>query len=50
MNQTLIQELQEAIKQIKKEIIEKQEQLDDLIDQYQKLSGIELEDDNIDNE
>lgn len=50
MNQTLIQELQEAIKQIKKEILEKQDQLDDLIDQYQKLSGIELEDDNIDNE
>lgn len=50
MNQTLIQELQEAIKQIKKEILEKQEQLDDLIEQYQNLSGIELEDDNIDNE
>ncbi len=43
MNKSLIIELEDAIKQIKKEIINKQQQLDDLIDQYQNLAGISTE-------
>ncbi|MCR4580925.1 MAG: hypothetical protein K5666_00200 [Bacilli bacterium] len=47
MNNELIEELKKAIEQLKLEILEKQEELDSLINQYQELSGIELEDDNI---
>lgn len=42
MNENLIQELQNAISMLKKEIVEKQNKLDELITQYQELSAIEL--------
>lgn len=45
MNENLIQELQNAIAMLKKEISEKEKKLDELITQYQELSGIELYDD-----
>lgn len=44
MNENLIQELQNAISMLKKEIREKQNKLDGLITQYQELSGIKLYD------
>lgn len=47
MNENLIQELQNAIAMLKKEIREKQNKLDELITQYQELSGIELYDEEI---
>jgi len=43
MNQELIEDLRSAISKLKQEIIEKQNKLDELIDQYQQISGIELE-------
>lgn len=49
MNENLIQELQNAIIKLRKEINEKQNKLDDLITQYQELSGIEIYDDNNEN-
>ena len=48
MNKNLIQEIQKAISQLQKEIKEKQNKLDDLITQYQELSGIEIYDENND--
>lgn len=45
MNENLIQDIQNAITMLKKEIREKQNKLDELITQYQELSGIELYDD-----
>ena len=49
MNNDLIQEIQKAISQLQKEIKEKQNKLDDLITQYQELSGIEIYDENDEN-
>ena len=49
MNKDLIQEIQKAISQLQKEIKEKQNKLDDLITQYQELSGIEIYDENDEN-
>ena len=49
MNKNLIQEIQKAISQLQKEIKEKQNKLDDLITQYQELSGIEIYDENDEN-
>lgn len=43
MNDTLINELKETINQIKGEIKEKRKVLDELIEQYQEISGIELD-------
>ncbi|MBR6820945.1 MAG: hypothetical protein IKM55_01830 [Bacilli bacterium] len=43
MNDTLINELKETINQIKEEIKEKRKVLDELIEQYQEISGIELD-------
>ena len=45
MNENLIQKLQNAISILKKEISEKEKKLDELITRYQELSGIELYDD-----
>ena len=44
MNNNLIQELQNAITMLKKEINEKQKKLKELTNQYQELSGIKLYD------
>lgn len=43
MNDTLINELKETINQIKEEIKEKRKVLDELIEQYQEITGIELD-------
>lgn len=43
MNDTLINELKETINQIKEEIKEKRKVLDELIEQYQEISDIELD-------
>ena len=48
MNNNLIKELKKAIEQLKLEILNKQEELNSLINQYQELSGIEIEDENTD--
>ena len=48
MNENLIKELQNAISMLKKEISEKEKKLDELITQYQELSGIELYDEDND--
>lgn len=45
MNENLIQDIQNAITMLKKEISEKQKKLKELTNQYQELSGIELYDD-----
>ncbi len=44
MNENLVVELKDTIDKLKLEILKKQEQLESLIEQYQELSGIELED------
>lgn len=44
MNENLVIELQDNIKKLKMEIIEKQQKLNILIEQYQELTGIELDD------
>ena len=51
MNENLVIELQDTIKKLKMEIIEKQQKLNILIEQYQELTGIELDniEDNIEN-
>lgn len=43
MNDTLINELKETIARLKQEILEKREILDSLIEQYQEISGIEID-------
>lgn len=40
----IIYELKNTIKKLKIEIINKQQELDSLLEQYQELSGIEFED------
>lgn len=45
MNESLIQELKNAIEKLKVEILEKQQKLNSLIDKYQELSGIEIYED-----
>ena len=45
MKEDIIKELQETIKKLKLEIIKKQEELEMLINQYQELTGIEIEED-----
>ena len=44
MNEDLIRELKNTIKELKIEIIEKEEKLNLLIKQYQELKNIEQED------
>ncbi len=44
MNEDLIRELKNTIKELKIEIIEKEEKLNSLIEQYQELKNIEQED------
>ena len=44
MNEDLIRELKNNIKKLKIEIIEKEEKLNSLIEQYQELKNIEQED------
>ena len=44
MNEELIRELKNTIKELKIEIIEKEEKLNSLIEQYQELKNIEQED------
>ncbi len=48
MNETVILNLKQAINQLKKEISVKQNELDELIDKYQQLCGIELDEDSTD--
>lgn len=43
MNNEIIQELKNAIEELKLDILDKQEQLNLLLNQYQKLTGIEFE-------
>ena len=43
MNDTLINELKETIARLKQEILEKRKILNSLIEQYQEISGIEIE-------
>lgn len=50
MNENLVKDLKAAIKNIKLEIIEKQNQLETLIEQYQELTGIEFDDEPSDND
>lgn len=45
MNDTLINELKETIARLNQEISEKREILDSLIEQYQEISGIEIDED-----
>lgn len=47
MNENLIVELKNTINNLKLEIIQKQVEFDLLINQYQELTGIELEDENL---
>lgn len=44
MKENLVKELKETIEKLKIEILEKQQQLNILIEEYQELSGIELDD------
>lgn len=44
MKEDIIKDIKETIKNLKLEIIEKQEQLEELIQKYQELSGIKLDD------
>lgn len=46
MNENLIQEIQNTITKLRKEIIEKQNKLDELITQYQELNNIEIYNEN----
>ena len=43
MNDTLINELKETIARLKQEILEKRKILNSLIEQYQEISGIEID-------
>lgn len=45
MSENLIDELKKSIDELKIEIIQKQTELDSLIDQYQQLAGIEFDED-----
>ena len=45
MNNKLISDLQNAISMLKKEISEKEKKLKELTSQYQELSGIEINND-----
>lgn len=46
MNKNLIQELQNAISMLKKDISKKRKKLEELTSQYQKFGGSEINDDN----
>lgn len=43
MNEDLVIELKNTIKKLKIEILEKQQQLDTLIEQYQELTDVDLD-------
>lgn len=45
MNDTLVKEIQDIIDKLKKEIIIKREVLNSLIEQYQEISDIEIDED-----
>ena len=50
MNNEIIQELKNAIEELKLDILDKQEQLNLLLNQYQQLTSIEFENkENIEN-
>lgn len=49
MNDNLILELKSTIEKMKLEILKKQEKLECLIEEYQKIMSVEFEDDSIDN-
>ena len=50
MNNEIIQELKNAIEELKLDILDKQEQLNLLLNQYQQLTGVEFENkENIEN-
>lgn len=44
MSENLVENLKRAINDLKVEILEKQEELTDLIEKYQELAGEEIED------
>lgn len=44
MSENLVENLKRAINDLKVEILEKQEELTDLIEKYQELTGEEIED------
>ena len=43
MNENVVEELKNTIKKLKAEILQKQSELISLLEQYQKLTGIELD-------
>lgn len=50
MTNSIIEELKKTIEKLQLEILDKQEDLNLLINQYQELTEIELEDENINTE
>lgn len=50
MTNSIIEELKKTIEKLQLEILDKQAELNLLINQYQELAGIELEDENINTE
>ena len=50
MNEELVKQLKNTIKNLKSEILKKQEELIKLLEQYQELTGINLDSEETDSE